>query len=120
MKIENYINLVRSLLLKKEFLMHMILLGIFGSIIFINLIFLESVFYFNPKTKIFCHIGGMRSKIALEWINQTNTITSVISGGYKRFRRLCLSIVKLHNISYKNWIILGGYTGSGKTEFIKL
>ena len=43
----------------------------------------------------------MRSKIALEWINRTNTITSVISGGYKRFRRLCLAIVKLNNISYK-------------------
>ena len=53
MKIESYITLVRSLLLKKEFLKHLILLGIFGSIIFINLIFLESVFYFHPKTKIF-------------------------------------------------------------------
>ena len=53
MKIESYITLVRSLLLKKEFLKHLILLGIFGSIIFISLIFLESVFYFHPKTKIF-------------------------------------------------------------------
>ena len=73
----------------------------------------------NPKTRIFCHRGGMRSKIALEWINQTKTITSAISGGYKRFRSLCLGIVKLSNISCENWIIIGGYTGSGKTEFIK-
>ena len=53
MKIESYITLVRSILLKKEFFKHLILLGIFGSIIFINLIFLESVFYFHPKIKIF-------------------------------------------------------------------
>ena len=53
MKIESYITLVRSLLLKKEFLKHLLLLGIFGSFIFISLIFLESVFYFHPKTKIF-------------------------------------------------------------------
>ena len=60
----------------------------------------------------------MRSKIALEWINQSNTITSAISGGYKNFRNLSLQIIQLKNVSRKDWIILGGYTGSGKTNFI--
>ena len=74
----------------------------------------------NPKTKIFCHRGGIRSKTALEWISHSNTITSAIAGGYKSFRNLCLQIIQLQNVPPKDWIILGGYTGSGKTEFIKL
>ena len=52
MKIEKYITSLRSLLLKKQLLVHILLLGIFGSIIFIGLIFLESIFYFAPKTKL--------------------------------------------------------------------
>ncbi len=72
----------------------------------------------NPGTKLFCYRGGLRSKIALKWIHEYGEETSLVDGGYKKLRTLCLETVELKNGSDKKWIILGGYTGSGKTDFI--
>ena len=72
----------------------------------------------NPGTKIFCQRGGLRSEIALKWIKEHGVYTSKISGGYKRFRNLFLKTIQLENKIIKNWIIIGGFTGSGKTDLI--
>tara|TARA_B100001250_G_scaffold391076_1_gene391622 strand:+ start:9727 stop:10776 length:1050 start_codon:yes stop_codon:yes gene_type:complete len=72
----------------------------------------------NPNTKIFCYRGGLRSQIALKWIKESGVRTSIVEGGYKRFRSFCLDIIQLKNKSAKKWVIIGGNTGSGKTDFI--
>ena len=71
-----------------------------------------------PNTKIFCYRGGLRSQIALKWIKENGETTSIVKGGYKRFRSFCLDIIQLKNKSTKRWVIIGGNTGSGKTDFI--
>ena len=72
----------------------------------------------NPNTKIYCHRGGLRSQIALKWITDNGFETSAINGGYKTLRNFCLDIIKLKKKRNNKWIIIGGYTGSGKTDFI--
>ena len=71
-----------------------------------------------PKTKIFCHRGGLRSQIALDWLKESGVNTSSIPGGYKNLRAQCFDIIQLKSNSEKKWVILGGNTGSGKTNFL--
>ena len=50
--IKEYIQKFRSHFLKYIFLGNLIYIGIIGSILFLLLIFLESIFYFLPSTKL--------------------------------------------------------------------
>ena len=64
---------------------------------------------------IYCWRGGMRSA-AVAWLMDLygfNVYT--LAGGYKKFRNYVLDTFKLPF----NFKILGGYTGSGKTETLK-
>lgn len=88
--------------------------------------------YANPKSKYYistsrelapdnvialhCWRGGMRSYTFAEHL-QSNGFKNVyiIKGGYKAFRNYVLNSF---NEDY-NLFILGGYTGSGKTEILK-
>jgi len=64
---------------------------------------------------VHCWRGGMRSE-AMAWLFSTGGITSMLlGGGYKAYRNHILSDL---NRSRK-YIILGGLTGSGKTELLK-
>lgn len=64
--------------------------------------------------KIHCWRGGMRSS-SMAWLLQTAGYPAVtLIGGYKAFRRWCLSAL---NLSFK-FIVLGGFTGSRKTELL--
>ena len=65
---------------------------------------------------IHCWRGGMRSRLFAEHLNENGfDQVSVITGGYKSWRRLLNEFWKKpHQL-----IILGGYTGSGKTPVIK-
>ena len=73
---------------------------------------------YNPDCLIFCYRGGLRSKIAQEWLEKENIIVQRISGGYKNFRS---NIIDEHvdtKYDNKKWIIIGGLTGSGKTNLL--
>lgn len=66
----------------------------------------------NNKLLVHCWRGGMRSS-SMAWLFETVGIkTYVLEGGYKAFRKFGKS--QLANS--KNLVILGGLTGSGKTE----
>jgi tRNA 2-selenouridine synthase len=65
---------------------------------------------------IHCWRGGMRSRLFAEHLNENGfENVSVITGGYKSWRRL----LNEHWKKTHQLIILGGYTGSGKTPVIK-
>jgi tRNA 2-selenouridine synthase len=65
--------------------------------------------------KIHCWRGGMRSQ-AISWlVNIAGYSPVTLTGGYKVFRRWVLSSFT----STYNFRILGGYTGSGKTEVLQ-
>lgn len=68
---------------------------------------------------IFCKRGGLRSKTAKRWLKEKDLDIKILEGGYKLYRK---RIVHLHediNNYNGNWIIVAGYTGSGKTLLIK-
>jgi len=65
---------------------------------------------------VHCWRGGMRSRLFAEHLNENGfENVSVITGGYKSWRRL----LNEHWKKPHQLVILGGYTGSGKTPVIK-
>ena len=72
----------------------------------------------NSDTKIYCMRGGQRSKIASEWLKSIGLDTPVIKGGYKSLRKTCLDTLDLAGYDNKEWLILAGKTGSGKTVLL--
>lgn len=69
----------------------------------------------NKKAFIYCARGGMRSN-SFAWLMNTSGLdTKILKGGYKIFRN--------HVLNYfskpREIILLGGKTGSGKTEVLK-
>ena len=69
----------------------------------------------NKQISVYCWRGGMRSA-AIAWLLDLYGFNvSVLTGGYKSFRNL---ILQSFSYPYK-FQILGGYTGSGKTEVLQ-
>lgn len=69
----------------------------------------------NKKVFVYCFRGGMRSN-SFAWLMNTSGLDAVImNGGYKAFRNYVLNYF---NQSQKI-ILLGGKTGSGKTDILK-
>ena len=69
----------------------------------------------NKKLLIHCWRGGMRSA-SMAWLfNTAGLTTQVLEGGYKTYRRSLKSLFSKEI----PMIIVGGFTGSGKTDFLK-
>jgi len=69
----------------------------------------------NNKIIVHCWRGGMRSS-SMAWLFSTAGIeTYTLTGGYKTYRRH----VKECFAKPANLVVLGGMTGSGKTEILK-
>lgn len=69
----------------------------------------------NPESIVYCFRGGSRSTISQEWIREFAGLEiTKLEGGYKAFRNYLIS--ELEPSSQKSTpIILGGFTGCGKT-----
>ena len=74
----------------------------------------------NPGCFIFCHRGGKRSLIAKKWLSEIDIEVGILVGGYKRFRSYILDQHKDKSTYKKKWKIIGGLTGSGKTNLLKI
>ena len=73
----------------------------------------------NPECLLYCFRGGMRSEIAVKWLNDCGVKVKRLKGGYKNFRNWVISQhLDIENY-IKDWIIIGGLTGSGKTDFLR-
>jgi tRNA 2-selenouridine synthase len=70
----------------------------------------------DGKLLVHCWRGGMRSE-AMAWLFSLADIeTEILEGGYKSYRNYILE--KLGE--KRNYMILGGLTGTGKTEILRL
>lgn len=69
----------------------------------------------NPTFLVHCWRGGMRSETVAWLLNLYGYNIYILKGGYKAFRRWTL---KQLDKEYE-FNILGGFTGSGKTEVLK-
>tara|TARA_Y100001970_G_C14258191_1_gene877206 strand:- start:3104 stop:4144 length:1041 start_codon:yes stop_codon:yes gene_type:complete len=69
----------------------------------------------NPALKFYCSRGGMRS-YSMNWLCHKLAINSLIlENGYKSYRNSVLEIFR----EKWNLYLIGGKTGTGKTELIK-
>ena len=62
-----------------------------------------------------CWRGGLRSKISQEWMRGNGVHLPRIEGGYKAIRNLLLRTLE----APPAFIVIGGWTGSGKTKLIE-
>jgi len=71
----------------------------------------------NPDAYLYCFRGGQRSQISQAWIEESGLSTPRLKGGYKAFRQFLMQESELIS-SQAETLIIGGYTGSGKTLLI--
>ena len=72
----------------------------------------------NPSTYIYCMRGGKRSQIAQTWLSDEGISVPIVDGGFKALRNAAIFILESAEHDNKKWLILGGRTGSGKTEIL--
>ncbi|ELZ5939161.1 tRNA 2-selenouridine(34) synthase MnmH [Providencia vermicola] len=69
-----------------------------------------------PHGYICCARGGMRSHIVQQWLHEIGIEYPLIIGGYKALRQAAIEVTK--ELAQRPIILIGGYTGSGKTMMI--
>lgn len=72
----------------------------------------------NPDGLLYCFRGGMRSQIAQQWLKTEAGIDYPrVGGGYKAMRTFLLDTVESATAQC-DFVLLGGMTGTGKTEVL--
>jgi tRNA 2-selenouridine synthase len=70
----------------------------------------------DPESSLaFCWRGGLRSRIACEWMKEAGISILRVEEGFKGLRREALNVFG----KFPRFLVLGGMTGSGKTRFLK-
>lgn len=70
----------------------------------------------SKKNKlVICWRGGLRSKIAAQWLNENGIETYRVSGGYKAVRKELLKQFEC----LPDMTVISGPTGSGKTQLLR-
>ncbi len=73
----------------------------------------------KPETMIYCFRGGSRSRFSQTWLKEEHGIeVPRLEGGYKAFRNYLIEALLPEQLPIRP-LILGGYTGSGKTILLK-
>ena len=70
----------------------------------------------QKNTALFCWRGGLRSKLAAQWLAEAGIAVPRVSGGYRAIRLALMDI--LAQQPKPRLILLGGHTGSGKTTVL--
>lgn len=64
---------------------------------------------------VYCWRGGLRSKMACQWMEEAGSKPVRIEGGFKGLRREALKVLR----QLPAMCVLGGMTGSGKTRLLQ-
>ena len=73
----------------------------------------------HPDAWIFCWRGGQRSAIAQSWLTAAGHELPRVAGGFKALRQTCLTVLEETAGDPRPWLVVGGRTGSGKTDFLR-
>ncbi|MDZ7826277.1 MAG: tRNA 2-selenouridine(34) synthase MnmH [Gammaproteobacteria bacterium] len=71
----------------------------------------------RPDAVLYCFRGGLRSRIAHDWIAECGRRIPVVEGGYKALRRHLLAQLERLG-SELPLLVIGGRTGTGKTRLL--
>ena len=72
----------------------------------------------NPEGYLYCFRGGLRSQIVQQWLKSEAGIDYPrVVGGYKAMRTFLIDTTE-QAVAQCRFVVLGGYTGIGKTEVL--
>ena len=72
----------------------------------------------NPEGYLYCFRGGLRSQITQQWLKEEAGIEYPrVIGGYKAMRTFLLETTE-QAVAQCDFVIVGGLTGTGKTEVL--
>ena len=72
----------------------------------------------HPEGYLYCFRGGLRSQIVQQWLKEEAGIDYPrVLGGYKAMRSFLLETIQ-QAVQQCDWVLVGGMTGTGKTEVI--
>jgi tRNA 2-selenouridine synthase len=72
----------------------------------------------HPEGVLYCFRGGLRSEITQRWLKEEAGIDYPrVAGGYKAMRNFLLDTLRLA-AAEPEWMVVGGLTGTGKTDLI--
>ena len=72
----------------------------------------------NPEGYLYCFRGGLRSQITQQWLKEEACIEYPrVIGGYKAMRTFLLETTE-QAVAQCDFVIVGGLTGTGKTEVL--
>ena len=69
----------------------------------------------HPDAMLYCWRGGLRSETVQRWLADTGRQAPRIDGGYRALRRFCINTLDRQ----REWLLVGGRTGVGKTDILK-
>ena len=69
----------------------------------------------HSNAMLYCWRGGLRSETVQRWLADTGRHAPRIHGGYRALRRFCIDTLDRQ----REWLLVGGRTGVGKTEILK-
>ncbi len=71
----------------------------------------------HPQAWIYCWRGGERSATVQQWLERRGVKLPRVPGGFKALRHACLATLD-RAPQERRWFVLGGRTGTGKTELL--
>lgn len=72
----------------------------------------------NPQGYIYCFRGGLRSQLVQQWLKTEAGIDYPrVTGGYKAMRQFLLETIDQSAVQ-DDFVLVGGMTGTGKTEVL--
>ena len=71
----------------------------------------------HPEACLYCSRGGLRSRIAQQWLHDAGISMPRVAGGYKAIRRFLLNGIETH-CNDLSPVLVSGRTGTGKTRLL--
>lgn len=74
----------------------------------------------HPDGVLYCFRGGLRSRLTQQMLaEEAGIVVPRVAGGYKALRRFLLDTLAARSVS-QPLVVLGGRTGSGKTDLLQM